>query len=1168
MRLALILACAAALHGTEMTWNGQARAGAWDDAANWSPVAPGPTDIANIPAGVTVTIRKTVRCAGLAGAGTVEVAATGDLRLGDSPRWSGRLQVGGAVRLDGVLGPEGTATAQLAGGTLSLAADQPRRSVQSGTGGRICALDEGRVLGGLQGKVEAPLGLVGTYLPRSRRDQPVVDEWRDASTTGTVRTDAVINFRSSGFGNGAFRRTAGISGADNDWNDFSVQWDGWIRIATPGTRLATASDDGSRVWIDRNGDGSCQSSEWGSNGWGQGQGTTTRQVQPALDPGIYRIRVQYEDGNGGNAMMLLWSDARNQAGGWDGWHVVPTSALLGRSPVRLGGTGLTLSTAPGCDLSWEGPGPLMLAAGLSPRTVLVVAAGSAQVPEGGTDSCQVTVAAGAFLELAGAQAPAGLAGTGTVVLAEAQVVLAVPAAQAVAIPTFAGRGQLTNSGPGMLVMPAAEAGIIRDIRGGPIQIDRTVSLELVHSAPLAARVLIPSSIADYRRVSLKLSIPSGGPLGIGAWAGDAHGAWFQRLVPGMLAPGDHTLTIDLDGQAVGEPLPSRFTRADAAVCPRTGLVLWSADPVPRSIRIEATVAELPTPAATEHRLGVVQVDGALRTGERWNLRFVPAPLPVDPFDPEAFTAVLVVTEPGGGERRINAFWEEPQALRDSGDREDALRTGPGAFAVRYRPQAPGDHRLRLEATWAGGAAVAWDLGTRVATGEPFAAFAQRDAQDPRFLSVGGRWWWPVGLNVRSTYDLRSRDRLGTTVGWNRGSAFYGEALGRLAAAGGDAAEVWLAGWNLGLEWNAGWKGFGGVGRYNQENAARLDRVLDAAWDRGMRLNLVVANHGQGSSTSDAEWNLSPYNRCNGGWLDHPGALFREARALAAQDRYRRYLAARYSDHPALMGWKLWSEVQLTAAGDATRAWHEQAGASWARHDPWHRPLTTHWADNWRAVDAAVATLPVIDYVTIDAYRGEGAAASLLADSLLRPAWAKGRPVVVTEYGGHWNACPEPRMRADLASGAWAGLVSGHAGAPMLWWHEWVAQRGGWESFGAIRRFIRGEDLRGSAARSAALTVSGGAGLWCRAWVRPGRILGYACDLGWGTDGGEGNEQRAVLIRVGEDVAAGHVSLEWWDADSGTVLSTSEFTHSGGALTLPAPTFRRHIAFKLVRDAAK
>jgi len=1173
--LSLLLLCVATVGAAETSWLG--KSGAWNNATNWTAGVPQAEVIAHIPAGTEVVVSAPVGITEIAGDGRIVVPPGGRLTVGDSPRWSGRIETnGGTVRLEGALGAAGTTTIRLNGGLLEVAADQPDRLCVIGDGGgQVRAVGAIRRMGGMTVGGLSAFGLIGTYLPGSRREAPVQDDWRIAGGGQSSRRDSQVSFPDAGMGGDeVFRHRAGIAGQRANWEDFSVQWDGWIRITTDGTRLATTSDDGSRVWVDRNGNGRVDPGEWGSNGWGQGQGVTVREVQPALTPGTYRIRIQYEDGNGGNAMSLLWDDSHDAASVAN-WQVVPADALVDQAPLELSGAGMMLTSAIGGIFRWSGPGRLVLAGGLRSGANLQVVAGSVELPAVAVEQIRVEVGAGALLALgAGDHVMYSLTGTGTVELAEASVRLAPrDAASAQAGLAFTGHGRLINVGSEALVLTSAAPEVTLEPVGAPIVVGGQAILQVPMGGPLVARSTIPGATVGWRRVRAHITVPpeAAGRIGCGAWAGDPHGTWYQRILPGRLPVGTSEQIIDLDAAATSEPMPGRFDEVAAAANARTGLIFWSDGGLPVNLVVSATVEYLPSAEgkSASNPGGLINVfdGGELHTGQRWEAGFRPHPLPADPFDPEAFSAVLTVTEPDGQERKCQAFWTEPQDLAEGGDREDARRQGPGHFAVRYRPQQPGLHHLRLTARWADGSQAAWDLGERTAMGEVWDKYVQVDKQDPRFFQVGGRWWWPVGLNLRSPYDLRSEAELGTTLGWNRGSQWYAERFDQLAVAGADAAEVWLAGWNLGLEWNANWQGFGGVGHYNQQNAARLDAVLDAAWTRGIRLKLVIYNHGQGSQGSDAEWDRSPFNVNNGGFLSGAAGLFRETRALAAQARYRGYLAARYGDHPAVMCWKLWSEVQLTEAGDATKDWHRQACASWAEVDPWHHPLTTHWAGTWHAVDGDVARLPGLDFITIDAYRGGGAAAPLLAESLLRPSWVKGKPVLVSEYGGDWSACPEPRMRADHASGAWVALVTGHAGSPMLWWHEWVAQKGGWAPYGAIRRFLAGEDLRGKEASSIAVQLEPSRDLWARAWRRPGRLLGYVCDLAWATDGGAGSRRAGITLRVGDQIAPGTMTVTWWDADLGTVGSAENIIHSGGPLRIAIPTFQRHVAFKLVRTDA-
>lgn len=149
-------------------------------------------------------------------------------------------------------------------------------------------------------------GLVGSYVNQSLRNVTSTADWRTSQTISGTRVDYAVDFNSNSFG---VRADVGVTGGtDANWDQFSVQWDGWISIPVDGTRLQTRSDDGSRLWIDVNQDGvfAADGSELWDNGWGQGHGIQAGALTDPLPAGDYAIRVHYEEGTGGNAMILDW----------------------------------------------------------------------------------------------------------------------------------------------------------------------------------------------------------------------------------------------------------------------------------------------------------------------------------------------------------------------------------------------------------------------------------------------------------------------------------------------------------------------------------------------------------------------------------------------------------------------------------------------------------------------------------------------------------------------------------------------------------------------------------------------------------------------------------------------------------------------------------------------
>jgi hypothetical protein len=693
----------------------------------------------------------------------------------------------------------------------------------------------------------------------------------------------------------------------------------------------------------------------------------------------------------------------------------------------------------------------------------------------------------------------------------------------------------------------------------------------------------PKAPSGGKILRAEVEVPKDAPadLGVGAFVADRDGHWFQIIRPGTLAPGRQHVEFALDGSSplVSEPGHEAWQPDDAAVEERSGLFFFSTATNRAKLVVDRlTVSATPVATPDRHRLLDLELDGLrgevidAKVGERWSLSLSPQPFPANPYDPGEFALDAVFTAPDGAERRVPGFYLQPMASRDRGDRQLVTPDGAGRFCVRFRAERPGTWQARLEARWRGGATATCALPELHVGGAAHDDVAHVDEHDHHFFSVDGACWWPIGLNLNNPYDTRCRSVCGTKLTPDRGSLVYDAILPRLAAAGGDACEIWMSSWNVGLEWRADWPGYAGIGRYNQGNAWKLDEILDRAWACGIRVNLVINNHGQAAAAHDREWKDNPWNAALGGPLENPIDIFADPAALAGQERLRRYLVGRYADHPAILGWKLWSEVDLTAArGEVCWRWHEQAAARWHALDTYHHPVTTHWAGDFRRVNPSVAVLPGIDYLCIDAYRNanqNGAwrlEADILADSAVYPGRGLalyGKPLLTTEFGAGSGTGPDSCRLVDHLTGCWAGLVSGHAGAPMLWWWEWVDQGERWQPYRAVRRFVAGEDLRGG--RSAPLDAQPAESLWCRSWVKPGRLLGYLLDRRWGADGSEHGRVEDALVIVGDNVGPGTMRIEWWSADTGEVVARSTLEHPGGSLLLTPPPFARHLAFKVWR----
>lgn len=703
-----------------------------------------------------------------------------------------------------------------------------------------------------------------------------------------------------------------------------------------------------------------------------------------------------------------------------------------------------------------------------------------------------------------------------------------------------------------------------------------------------------------------LEIPEDAPadLGVGAYLKDQDGRWFQSAWRTTLTPGTHQVyfPVTLDAAWHSEPAGIEWNAYRMQLSKSYGLYFWASDVCPtavtishlRAVPLDAITASASThvPRLPRHNgMQILSLPGydsssgvcQTQSGKRWDVHCRPAEMPANPFDPEQIRITALLTRPDGSQSSHQGFYYQPYVLSDAGSHEAAVIREPGYFILRLRPQTAGRYHITLS-THIHGRTYQSQLPDLHVSGPDFDDYIYVDEKDPRFFAKGrhhSTQFWPLGINLRSVNDSRGHEHTPCIKTPNRGSLSYERYLERLSRAGANCVEIWMCNWNLALEWRRGWPNYFGAGYYNQANAERLDRILDMAHAKNIRVILVLNNHGQASSRVDSEWEHHPYNRRNGGFLRYAEELFTNQQALDLQARYRSYVIARYADHPAIMCWKLWTEQDLTDTGMRTRGrwrdnhilrtWHHEACDHLKDIDPYQHPVVTHWSSDYTIVDRSVAAVPSLDAVFIDAYHQRVPGHRLLGELLhlsmadpRRGLAAFKKPVLVTEFGGTPTACPLPQLEAEHLSGSWAALFSGHAGSPLLWWFEWVDQQQRWHPYRAVSRFMQGEDLRHRDGRSATLQTSSKHRLWSRAWARPGRVLGYVLDYEWGYSGTATPLISQAAISVGSRVRAGDMHIEWWDASLGHIIAEQDIKHTGGLLEIPIPDFRRHLAFKLYR----
>lgn len=186
-------------------------------------------------------------------------------------------------------------------------------------------------------------GLVGSYIDQSLRGVSALDDWRTTQAVAGTRVDERIEFISFGsFGQRADVNLTG--GSDDDWENFSVQWDGFLRVPETGTQLLTRSKDGSRMFIDldRNGVYGNLAGELVDNNWGSQQSPTRGPLSSQLIAGVYPVRIQFESTAGAEGIVLeqlIAGTALDVNGYHHGPAVVATSIAPGEHVIGVNADG-------------------------------------------------------------------------------------------------------------------------------------------------------------------------------------------------------------------------------------------------------------------------------------------------------------------------------------------------------------------------------------------------------------------------------------------------------------------------------------------------------------------------------------------------------------------------------------------------------------------------------------------------------------------------------------------------------------------------------------------------------------------------------------------------------------------------------------------------------------
>ncbi len=691
-----------------------------------------------------------------------------------------------------------------------------------------------------------------------------------------------------------------------------------------------------------------------------------------------------------------------------------------------------------------------------------------------------------------------------------------------------------------------------------------------------------SSWFGAQRMEWELVVPAGIPTNVQvlAFMKDWDYLWYQHLLPGFVTPdATNRYRLDLSPSSAGWTpqghqsvwharvlmQPAEFgirvfsDGVGSFTCRvQNARIVWSpADTLAPWIRdVRATARRVPCYGRFE---------ASFRCPDRY----------ANPFDPEEVSVTADFQTPDGRTVTTDGFYSRDYYRTTDAAGETILPQGTPQWRVRYAPTVPGRHRYTLRIRDSRGE-FAWGPGTFDATPASLPGYVRVSRRDTRYFEFDNQaFYFPVGHNIRSPSDTRLHNAFPWIQRWIEGSAAYTRYFRDMERHGENFAEVWQAPWSLGLEWSPRWKGYHGVGQYNLMHAWEFDRVLEEAERHGIYLNVVIHNHGKFSGFSDNEWTNNPMNVAVGGYLDNPDQFFSDARAQRDFRNLMRYTIARWGYSTRIFAWQLWSELNLSGTKfdkyqrPEVVEWHRTMGRAIKEMDPNDHLVSSHVSGDYTAQNTNIVALQEIDHVCVDAYYGGTSPLQIVRLMRLTAEFNNpyAKPVLVSEFGGAWDAQGLTHLENCLHAGLWASVGTPLAGTPMFWWWGLLEEENLYPEYSAFKRFMGGEDRRDTnmvlGLMEMTSTDDSLVQVTAQCLRSPTRALGWLCN-----DESFGNEEPApappisnLLMRL-DMATSGVFQVEFWDTTRGVAASRTNVTATSTGLTVRVPPFTRDWAFKV------
>jgi chitodextrinase len=388
----------------------------------------------------------------------------------------------------------------------------------------------------------------------------------------------------------------------------------------------------------------------------------------------------------------------------------------------------------------------------------------------------------------------------------------------------------------------------------------------------------------------------------------------------------------------------------------------------------------------------------------------------NPFNPDEVNVTATFTTPSGAVESVPGFYKSDSSPK---------------WAVRYSPRQAGVHSVVLSVTDASGTGTSSSYTFTAGGAGNNRGFMT--AQGDRFVDSYG-----------SQLTL-----LGTNFAWNNtsDSTAVTTEIPNLLPAKMNFLRVWYSCWwsSFAAEWGpitaneAGLSiNYAGIGKYQLDNQARMDQMLDTAAANNVYIMLTMNSFGD----MYYQWNVNAYNQANGGpstYSENNADFWTNPTAISYQKKLLRYMFARFGYSRALGMLEYWNEsdnrVDTTPAIRAS--WHATMDNYWKSLDFYHHPTTTSfaWKDHAGSGQQSWETLTTLSATNVHRYDSSAGVVDAWEEQIDNlHTLAPGKPAFIGEVGkADTDQTTDPTIDEYMHNSLWGPIFRAGAAGGSLWW---------------------------------------------------------------------------------------------------------------------------------------